>query len=160
MLIGGVSMVIQLRAASRTLSWRVTPTPSSLTTMGFGRSENAKPDSSSDTVHGMLTAPVYQPLAPGAGVGVPSVTVGGFESRFTVTLALAVPPEELAVQVIVVPAVSSVTTVVPQPPCDRIGDCGSVTAKLTCTLVTYQSSTNEVPITDEVMTGGERSIDT
>src|SRR5688572_18519857 len=160
MLMGGVSRVIQLRAASRTLSLRVSPVPSSLMTMGFGRSAKAKPESSSDTVHGMLTAPAYQPFEPGAGDGVPSVTVGGVESRFTVTLAVAVPPDEVAVQVMVSPAVSCVTVVAPQPLCERMGDCGSVTAKLICGLVTYQSSKNVVPITVEVMIGGERSMST
>ncbi len=55
------------------------------------------------------------------------VTAGGVASRLIVTLALAVPPAEVALQAKVVPAVSPVTLAGPQPLDGLIGDSGSVT---------------------------------
>src|SRR5262245_18134820 len=125
MLTGGVCTVSELPATSRTANVRTIPKPSSSMTIGLVAPVYSTPDNASLTVNGMLTAPRCQPFASGAGVGLPKVTVGGVASRLTVTLALAVPPDDVAAQVNVTPAVSWVTDAGSQPLSEPVGDCTS-----------------------------------
>ena len=64
-----------------------------------------------------------------------------------------VPPELVAVQVNVRPAVSTCTTVVPQPE-ELTDDSSSETAQLTVTLLRYQPPLPSVPVIVGVTTGG------
>jgi len=73
---------------------------------GLAMLVDASPDSASLRVNGMLTLVLFQPLALGAGEGLPKFSTGGVASRFTVTEALVVPPEEVVEQVSVTPLVS------------------------------------------------------
>ena len=100
---------------------------------------------------------LFQPLALAAGDREP-LRVGAVASRLTVTLSDAVPPADVAEHVNVVPAVSAVTVVEPQPEGLRV-DSGSVTFQDTPTSKVYQPLLPCVPVTVRVMTGGVVSID-
>src|SRR5258706_8276680 len=65
----------------------------------------------------------------------------------------------VAEQVRVVPAVSDVRFVVPQPVEEAMPDCGSVTLHATVTAPLYQPLTPSVPVTIGVITGGVVSIE-
>src|SRR6185503_20337247 len=91
--------VALLPALSVTVTWPVTFAPSVLHTSGLAMLVDASPDSASLRVNGMLTLVLFQPLALGAGEGLPKFSTGGVASRFTVTEALVVPPEEVVEQV-------------------------------------------------------------
>src|SRR4029079_16693658 len=102
-------------ALSVTVTWPVTFAPSVLNTSGLAMLVDASPDSASLRVNGMLTLVLFQPLALGAGEGLPKFSTGGVASRFTVTEALVVPPEEVVEQVSVTPLVSVEIVAGPQP---------------------------------------------
>jgi hypothetical protein len=65
----------------------------------------------------------------------------------------------VAVHVKVVPVVSEVTLLAPQPFWEVIVDSGSVTVQLTETSLVYQPFVPRVPTTFGVMTGGVLSAD-
>src|SRR5512147_1326115 len=71
-----------------------------------------------------------------------------------VTDCEAVPPALVAVQVSVVPVVSVVMLVVPQPEVLEMVDSLSTTLQLTLTLLVYQPFVPSVPVTVGVITGG------
>src|SRR5262245_682542 len=98
---------------------------------GLGVLTLATPDIASLGVNGMLTSLLCQPAADAAGEAAPRVAIGGVASRRTVTERLAVPPAEVAVQVKVMPAVSVVTVLVPQPSLETREDWASVTSQST-----------------------------
>jgi hypothetical protein len=112
----------------------------------------ARPDVASEAVHARLTS-----VACHAPSAVPQDAVGPVASRLMVTDWLAEPPELVAVQVNVVPAVSLVTVVEPQPDCDVIAESGSVTLQPIVGLAMYQPLTR-VPVTVGVITGGVTSV--
>ena len=64
-------------------------------------------------------------------------------SRLTTVDAVAVPPDDVAVHVNVVAAVSVVTVAASQPVRDETGESGSWTSQLTETSETYQPSAAE-----------------
>src|SRR2546423_441965 len=103
------------------------------------------------------TSALYQPLALGARSGLPLI-VGAVASRLIVTDWPLVPPLLVAVQVKVVPAVSVVMLVGPQPFCDVTDDSGSTTVQLTATLLVYQPLFPNVPTMCGVMTGALVSV--
>jgi hypothetical protein len=88
------------------------------------------------------------------GAGVPHETPGLVASRLIVTELLFVPPALVAVQVSVVPAVSALMVVDPQPLVEEIADSLSTTVHETVTLLVYQSLLPRVPLTLGEMTGG------
>jgi hypothetical protein len=71
-----------------------------------------------------------------------------------VTLLVAGPPPEVALQVKTVPVVSVVTVLGPQPVVEVTLDSGSLTVQETVTLDRNQPSLPRVPDTLGVMTGG------
>ena len=84
-------------------------------------------------------------------------SVGPVASRLTVTVCVALPPPLVALHVNVVPALSLVTVVGPQPNDVEIADSASTTVQLTFTLLVYQPLFS-VPATTGVMTGGVASV--
>ena len=105
-----------------------------------------------------VTLVLFQPAALAAGVRLP-VMVGAVESRLRVTLWVAVPPVEVAVQVNVMLAVSDDTVVGLQPVCDVTVDCASVTVHETLMSLVYQPLLPNVPVTVGLITGGVVSED-
>ena len=75
-----------------------------------------------------------------------------------VTDSEAVPPALVAVQVRVVPVVSLVIVVGPQPDDDEIADSLSTTVHVTVTSLVYQPLFPSVPLTFGVTTGGVESV--
>jgi hypothetical protein len=73
------------------------------------------------------------------------------------TDAVAVPPDDVASHVNVVPAVSVVTEEGSQPLVDDTGESGSWTSQLTDASDTYQPLLPSVPLTVGVITGGVMS---
>ena len=71
--------------------------------------------------------------------------VGATVSRRIVTDIVEVPPSEVAEQVNVMPAVSSVTKFVRQPVVELTFDSKSSTSHTTCTLLRYQPPLPSVP---------------
>ena len=86
-----------------------------------------------------------------AGVG---VAEGGVLSSLNVLLTVVSPPSLVAAHVSLVPAVSVVSVVAPQPVDERISDSGSSTFQLTVTLLVYQPFEPSVPTITGVTTGG------
>jgi hypothetical protein len=82
---------------------------------GLGELLDATPDVASFVVNGTLTLVLFHPRLLGAGVFVPNASCGAVASRFTVTDCVVVPPAEVAEHVNVMPAVSAVTLLAPQP---------------------------------------------
>ena len=85
------------------------------------------------------------------------MTVGGVVSRMTTVDADAVPPDEVASHVNVVPAVSATTVVGSHPVRDVTGDSASSTAQSTETSETYQPLSPAVPLTIGA-TDGRRDV--
>jgi hypothetical protein len=121
--------------------------------MVCGAAHDAMPEVASLHVNATVTSCLYQPFAFGADVADP-LMVGAVASRLIVTDWEAVPPALVAVHVSVVPVVSDVIVVEPQPDEDEIAESGSVTVQLTVTLLVYQPLFPSVPLTLGVITGG------
>src|SRR5690348_12687754 len=101
-----------------------------------------------------VTAWLYQPLLSAERSGVPTTLVGAVASRLMTTLLLCMPPLLLALQVSVVPLVSVLIVVGPQPVWLLMAESGSTTLQLTVTSEVYQPSLPRVPVRLGVMTGG------
>jgi len=84
-------------------------------------------------------------------------SVGGAASRLIVTLAVVVPPGDVAVQVKVTPGVSAVTIACSQP-LVLTGDSESLTDQKIATVDVYQPFRPSVPATVGVIVGGVESI--
>ncbi len=113
----------------------------------------ATPDRVSEQVKLTATGPLFQPLTLGLGLAEP-VTVGRVLSIFSVTeTEFDVPAPLVAVQVIVVPGVSLVRVVVPQPEENSIPDSGSETLQVTVTLPLFQPLALGLGLGLGVMTG-------
>ncbi len=78
-------------------------------------------------------------------------------SRLMVTEAVLVPPALVEAQVIVMPDVSLVTFVGPQPCDEPMADSASVTFQVTDTFERNQPLAPEVPLTTGVMMGAVES---
>src|SRR5688572_14562859 len=102
----------------------------------------------------MATSLLFQPRSSGPGDGEPKVSVGSTVSRRTVTDSDVVPPADVAVQVNVTPAVSSVAPCAVQPTEELMADSWSVTLHDTCTLLRYQPAVPAVPVILATTTGG------
>lgn len=102
------------------------------------------------------TALLLNPALLGAALGV-ATRAWGVASRWMVTDFVAVPPELVAEQVSVVPAVSALMLVLPQPVVEEIVESGSVTLQDTLTSLVYQPLLPAVPDTLGVITGGVES---
>src|SRR5439155_382461 len=90
------------------------PAPSALSVVSAGGLPAARPLRPSAQLKLTVTSALYQPLALGARSGLPLI-VGAVASRLIVTDWLLVPPLLVAWQVKVVPGVSVVMLVGPQP---------------------------------------------
>ena len=113
------------------------------------------PEVSSEQVNLTVGAPVlmlYQPV-PAGDLSSAAEMVGLVASRLMVTELELVPPALVAEQVRVVPAVSVVIVVEPQPVLEEIAESGSDTVQLTVTSLTYQPLLPRVPATFGVMLG-------
>jgi hypothetical protein len=88
---------------------------------------------------------------------VPQVTAGGTVSRLTTAVAVAVPPDDVAVHVNVVPVVSPVTEAASQPLVEVTADSASWTSQLTATLDVNQPFEPWVPERFAWIVGGVRS---
>jgi hypothetical protein len=77
-------------------------------------------------------------------------SVGGVASRLIVTLAVVVPPGDVAVQVKVAPGVSAVTIACSQP----LTDSARLTDQTIATFDVYQLFRPSVPVTVVVIVGG------
>src|SRR6187549_1674389 len=157
MLYAGEVNVALFPATSVTVTCAVTPAPVSVIGSGFGVSLAATPDVASEASKATATGAMRQPLASAAGMASPNVRVGGVASRLMVTEREAVPPGEVAVQVSVVPTVSVVIDVAPQPSLET-SEAASSIVQVTCTSPRYQPALPAVPVTDAVITGAERSM--
>src|SRR5678815_6145245 len=133
------------------------PAPSFVKASGRGTLVEATPDVASLVVKSTLTSEPFQPLAFAAGVAGPNSSPGGDASRAIVTLPVEAPPVEVAEHVIVMPVVSWVRVVEPQPGCDVIADSGSLTENETVTSPTYQPLAPTGPLALGVITGGVES---
>ena len=120
--------------------------------------QDATPDVPSVQEKDTLTSVLFQPAPLGAGAAEPEM-VGAVTSRLMVTDCVLVPPALVAEHVNVVPAVSIVTLLDPQPVLDVIVDSGSATVHETPTLLVYQPLLPSVPLTVGVMTGEVLSED-
>ncbi len=90
-----------------------------------------------------------------------ALAVGAFGatvSRLITISWLLVPPALVAVHLRVVPAVSALMMVCPQPVDEEIADSLSVTVQLTVTSPTYQLLVPNSPSTLGVMVGAEVSV--
>jgi hypothetical protein len=81
------------------------------------------------------------------------LSTGGVASRLIVTDCVDVPPALVALQVMVMLAVSVLIVVVLQPVLEGV-DSASVTLQLTMTLLVYQPFVPSVPVTVGVIIGG------
>src|SRR5215831_13515152 len=104
-----------LPARSTTWTWVDCAAPAWLKTSGLAGVALAIPDIESVALYGTFTTELFQPSAFGSGESAPNASSGGVASRLTVTDFVAVPPGVVTVQVNVVPAVSLLTTLEPQP---------------------------------------------
>src|SRR5438046_5849278 len=118
------------------------------------RANPAAPDIASATCTSIVTGTSF-PFGGHscAGVGV-QARIGGVASRLILTDFDVVPPLLVAVQVNVVPALSSVTCRVSQPVLASTPVCGSLTSQRTVTSLVYQPSRPGVPSTCDITTGG------
>jgi hypothetical protein len=103
-----------------------------------------------------FTGLVYQPLWSGVRPKA-SVTFGAVASRLITTCCEDVPPALVAEHVNVIPAVSVVTELAPQPVVDVTVLWASVTLQLTLTSLVYQLLLPSVPETFATITGGVES---
>ena len=87
----------------------------------------------------------------------PHITVGAVVSRRTTVDDVAVPPSDVASQVNVVPAVSAATVVGSQPVWEVTAESASWTSQVTETSETYQPLFPAIPVTLDVIAGGEWS---
>src|SRR5215216_2155255 len=118
------------------------------------------PEGASVPLKTTSTAWLYQLPKSGARFGTPLTPVGAVASRLIVTDCELVPPALVAVQVRVVPAVSALIVVEPQPLLEEIADSLSVTDQETVTSLVYQPLLPCVPTTLGVITGGVLSVTT
>jgi hypothetical protein len=96
------------------------------------------------------------PTTPSSNVGATAqLTTGRVPSRLTTVEAVVVPPPEVALQVKVTPAVSSVTEAGAQSAVTA--ESGSLTLQETDTSDVYQPLEPRVPLTTARTTGGVRS---
>src|SRR6187401_2000700 len=124
------------------------PAPSMPSTTGLVVLVDARPDSASLRVNGMLTFVLFHPFTFAAGEGVPNVSSGGVASRFTVTELLAVPPPDATLHVKMAPAVSARTLLSSHPLLERRLAGDSSIAQLTRTSLVYQPLFPIVPAID------------
>ena len=122
------------------------------------------PEVPSLAVKPAVCSPRHQPFSPGTEQESPAgrrPIEGALASRLIVTDSVLDPPALVAVQVKVTPVVSELT-VPPLQPADLelTVDSGSVTSKLTFTLLVYQPLSPSVPTTDGVITGAVVSVGT
>src|SRR6187200_2627297 len=110
------------------------------------------PESASFALNVIATFILFQPWSSGKAMTSMAVTVGATVSRRIVTERVAVPPLEVAEQVNVTPAVSSVTDEAEQPLLDEIVDSASLTDQLAATSLRYHPSTPASPLTTELIT--------
>jgi hypothetical protein len=132
-----------------------TEAPSALSTWSAGH-EGAMPDKLSVQVNCTVTFEVYQLFEPSVPALIAAEIVGFVASRLIVTDWELAPPVLVAKQVSVVPAVSVLIVVGPQPVLVK-DDSGSTTVQETETLLVYHPLVRSVPTTLGVMTGGELS---
>jgi hypothetical protein len=116
------------------------------------------PDSASLPLKVTVTSVLFQPSVFAAGDG-EADAVGAVASRLIVTDCDAVPPALVALQVSVVPAVSAVIVMGPQPLVLVTVLSGSVTVQDKSTSLTYQPLlVPAVPVITGVITGGVPSV--
>ena len=106
-----------------------------------------------------VTSVLFHPARLGAGKPAGVGELGGVVSIFTVTVTeFDTPAPLVAEQVSVVPAVSVVSVVVPQPLEEAMPDSGSLTSQLTVTFVLFQPAALGGGVTVGTMTGGVGSV--
>src|SRR5688572_3752799 len=123
------------------------PAPSDESNVGDGGLPAASSDVASEQLKLTVTLVLFHPLALAPGVLLPVID-GAVASRLMVTDCELVPPALVAEHVNVMPVVSVVRVVKPQPVDELIEDSGSSTVHNRFTLLVYQSLFPSVPVID------------
>jgi hypothetical protein len=123
-----------------------------------GAVQLAMPERLSVPVNVTVTLVLFQPAAFGAGEAL-AAAVGGVLSSLTVTDAVCESPAPfVAVQVMVVPAVSAVSVITPQPDSESMPEIGSLKLQVTEVSELFQPAALGDGDTLDVMTGAVTSM--